>query len=176
MGKTGETYIVGPDDLMRSDSRMFLEDPEAYKRDVVEAGTPPDVADEAIRQHGTTLVQPVASEATKLAQRGQRGTLIADDYLGHERCRRTAPAALPDLPGLRWTVITKIEGLPLRRLLPSPAFTRRLVLSTAAIIFIVCIAAMLLARLFVRPIRRLESGASRSARVTTGSRCRHLPR
>ena len=44
MGKTGETFIVGPDDLMRSNSRLFLEDPEAYKRDVVEAGTPPDVA------------------------------------------------------------------------------------------------------------------------------------
>ena len=39
------------------------------------------------------------------------------------------------------------------------AFTRTLVLSTAAIIFVVCIAAMLLARLFVRPIRRLEAGA-----------------
>jgi hypothetical protein len=32
MGETGETFIVGPDDLMRSDSRMFIEDPEAYKR------------------------------------------------------------------------------------------------------------------------------------------------
>ena len=50
MGKTGETFIVGPDDLMRSDSRLFLEDPEAYKRDVISAGTPPDVAEEAIRQ------------------------------------------------------------------------------------------------------------------------------
>ena len=39
------------------------------------------------------------------------------------------------------------------------AFTRTLVLSTAGIIFSVCIAAMLLARLFVRPIRRLEAGA-----------------
>ena len=42
---------------------------------------------------------------------------------------------------------------------PVSAFTRTLVLSTTGIIFAVCIAAMLLARLFVRPIRRLESGA-----------------
>jgi class 3 adenylate cyclase len=33
------------------------------------------------------------------------------------------------------------------------------VLSTALIIFVVCLAAMLLSRLFVRPIRRLEAGA-----------------
>jgi class 3 adenylate cyclase len=38
-------------------------------------------------------------------------------------------------------------------------FTRTLVISTAVIIFVVCLAAMLLARLFVRPIRRLEAGA-----------------
>jgi class 3 adenylate cyclase len=154
MGATGETFIVGADDLMRSNSRLFLEDPQTYKHDVVEAGTPPDVADSAIRQHGTTLVQPVATDATKLAQQGQRGTLIADDYLGHETLQAYAPA---DIPGLRWAVVAKIDTS--EAFAPVSAFTRRLVLSTAGIIFAVCIAAMLLARLFVRPIRRLESGA-----------------
>jgi class 3 adenylate cyclase len=154
MGKTGETFIVGPDDLMRSDSRVFLEDPEAYKRDVVNAGTPPDVAQEAINRGGTTLVQPVPTDATKFAQRGQRGTLIAQDYLGHETLQAYAPA---DIPGLRWNVIAKIDTS--EAFAPVSAFTRTLVLSTVAIIFVVCIAAMLLARLFVRPIRRLEAGA-----------------
>jgi class 3 adenylate cyclase len=156
MGKTGETFIVGPDELMRSNSRLFLEDPQSYKRDVVAAGTPPDVADSAIRQHGTTLVQPVATEATKLAQQGQRGTLIADDYLGHETLQAYAPA---DIPGLRWAVVAKIDTS--EAFAPVSAFTRKLVLSTVAIIFAVCVAAMLLARLFVRPIRRLEAGAQR---------------
>ncbi|HEY6649745.1 MAG TPA: adenylate/guanylate cyclase domain-containing protein [Mycobacterium sp.] len=156
MGKTGETFIVGPDDLMRSDSRLFLEDPEAFKRDVVNAGTPPDVAQESIRQHGTTLVQPVATEATQLAQRGQKGTLVADDYLGHETLQAYAPV---DVPGLHWAVIAKIDTS--EAFAPVSAFTRTLVLSTVVIIFIVCLAAMLLARLFVRPIRRLEAGAQR---------------
>lgn len=156
MGKTGETFIVGPDDLMRSDSRLFLEDPQAFKRDVVNAGTPPDVAEESIRQHGTTLVQPVATEATQLAQRGQKGTLIAHDYLGHETLQAYAPV---DVSGLHWAVIAKIDTS--EAFAPVSAFTRTLVLSTVVIIFIVCLAAMLLARLFVRPIRRLEAGAQR---------------
>jgi class 3 adenylate cyclase len=156
MGKTGETFIVGADDLMRSDSRLFLENPEAFKRDVIDAGTPPDVAQESIRQHGTTLVQPVATEATRQALRGQRGTLVADDYLGHETLQAYAPV---DLPGLHWAVIAKIDTS--EAFAPVSAFTRTLVLSTTVIIFVVCIAAMLLARLFVRPIRRLESGAQR---------------
>ena len=154
MGATGETFIVGPDDLMRSNSRLFIEDEQAYKRDVIAAGTPPDVADDAIRQHGTTLVQPVATEATKLSQQGQRGTLITDDYLGQETLQAYAPA---DIPGLRWSVIAKIDTS--EAFAPVSAFTRTLVLSTTGIIFVVCIAAMLLARLFVRPIRWLETGA-----------------
>jgi class 3 adenylate cyclase len=156
MGKTGETFIVGPDDLMRSDSRLFLEDPEAFKRDVVNAGTPPDVAQESITQHGTTLVQPVATEATQLAQRGQKGTLVANDYLGHKTLQAYAPV---DVQGLHWAVIAKIDTS--EAFAPVSVFTRTLVLSTVVIIFIVCLAAMLLARLFVRPIRRLEAGAQR---------------
>jgi class 3 adenylate cyclase len=154
MGKTGETFLVGPDDLMRSDSRLFLENPEDFKREVVDAGTPPDVADESIRQHGTTLVQPVASEATRQAQRGQSGTIVEADYLGQETLQAYAPI---NMPGLHWSIIAKIDTA--EAFAPVAAFTRTLVLSTAVIIFVVCLAAMLLARLFVRPIRRLEAGA-----------------
>jgi class 3 adenylate cyclase len=154
MGETGETILVGPDDLMRSDSRLFLENPEQFKRDVVDAGTPPDVADNSLQQGGTTLVQPVASEATRQAQRGQSGTIIEDDYLG----RRTLQAYAPvELQGLHWAIIAKIDTE--EAFGPVFKFTRTLVLSTVLIIFVVCLAAMLLARLFVRPIRRLEAGA-----------------
>ena len=156
MGKTGETFLAGPDDLMRSDSRLFLEDPQAYKRDVVDTATPPDVADEAIRVGGTTLVQPIATEATKEALRGQTGTVITQDYLGHETLQAYAPV---HLAGLHWSIVAKVETS--EAFAPVAAFTRTLVLSTAVIIFVVCVAAMLLARLFVRPIRRLEAGAQR---------------
>jgi len=156
MGNTGETFLVGPDGLMRSDSRLFVENPQDFKGDVVDAGTPPDVAEESIRQGGTTLVQPVATEATRMAQRGQSGTIIEDDYLGHETLQAYAPV---DLRGLNWSIIAKIDTS--EAFAPVTTFTRTLVLSTAVIIFAVCIAAMLLARLFVRPIRRLEAGAQR---------------
>lgn len=156
MGRTGETFLVGPDNLMRSDSRLFLENPEKFRADVVDAGTPPEVAEDSLRQGGTTLVQPVATEATRQAQRGQTGTMVTTDYLGHETLQAYAPV---DLPGLNWSIIAKIDTA--EAFAPVSAFTRTLVLSTAAIIFVVCLAAMLLARLFVRPIRRLETGAQR---------------
>lgn len=167
MGETGETFLVGPDDLMRSDSRVFLENPDSYERDVVQAGTPPDVAQKAIRQHGTTLVQPITAESNRLAAQGQTGNLISRDYLGHRTLQSYAPV---ELPGLRWTIVAKINAA--EAFAPVAAFTRTLVLSTAAIIFIVCIAAMLLARIFVRPVRQLMSGAHR---ISSGDYAVHLP-
>lgn len=156
MGRTGETFLVGPDELMRSDSRLFLEDPDQYKADVVAAGTPPDVADAAIRQDGTTLVQSVATNATRLALQGQTGTTIDRDYLGHETLQAYAPV---ELPGLSWAVVAKITTE--EAFSPVTDFTRTLVLSTVAIILGVSMAAMVLSRLFVRPLRRLEAGAHR---------------
>lgn len=154
LGKTGETYLAGPDDLMRSDSRMFLEDPQRYRTDVINAGTPSDVADRAIQLGGTTLVQPVATDAVHAAQRGQTGTLITNDYLGHRTLQAYAPVHLAS--DLHWTIIAKIDTA--EAFAPESTFTRTLVLSVTAIVFVVCLAAMLLAQLFVRPIRRLEAG------------------
>ena len=59
--------------------------------------------------------------------------------------------------GLHWSIVAKIDTA--EAFARESAFTRTLVLSTAGIIFVVCLAAMLLAQLFVRPIRRLEAGA-----------------
>ena len=56
MGRTGETYLVGGDFLMRSDSRFF--------------------------ENSTTLVQVVETDASQRAVRGEQGFLLCDDYRG----------------------------------------------------------------------------------------------
>ncbi len=154
MGRTGETFLVGKDDLMRSDSRLFIEDPEAYKADVIAAGTPPEVAERAIKQGTTVLVQPVGTKATDAAQRGETGTLAATDYLGHRALQAYGPLTLK---GLDWVIVASADSE--EAFAPERDFAHRLVRSTAVIIFIACLAAMLWSRLFVRPIKRLEDGA-----------------
>ncbi|GJF15352.1 adenylate/guanylate cyclase domain-containing protein [Mycolicibacterium cyprinidarum] len=167
MGSTGEMFLVGADELMRSDSRLFLEDPDAFRSEVVAAGTPPAVADTAIHQGTTVLIQPAGTEATRLANQGKTGTLIADDYLG----RKTLQAYAPILDSeLGWNIVAKIDVR--EAFAPVAQFTRTLVLSTTAIIFIVCLVAMLLARRFVRPIKRLEAG---SRQITSGDYGAVLP-
>jgi class 3 adenylate cyclase len=158
LGDTGETFLAGPDSLMRSDSRMFLDDPKTYRSDVVAAGTPADVADQAIRLGGTTLVQPVPSEAITNAERGETGTLITTDYLGHETLQVYAPMVIPD-SDIHWSIVAKVNTA--EAFAREATFTKTMVLSTVGIIFVVCVAAVFLAQLFVRPIRRLETGARR---------------
>ncbi len=167
MGRTGEALVVGKDDLMRSDSRLFLEDPQKYRKDVIAAGTPPEVADNAIKQGTTVLVQPVATKATDAAQRGETGTLIATNYLGHQALLAYAPL---DLKALDWVVVASVDAE--EAFAPERNFAKKLVRSTALIIFIACLAAMLWSRLFVRPINRLEDGAEK---ISTGDYDVHLP-
>ena len=96
MGQTAETYLAGPDKLMRSDSRLFLQDPEKYRREAEAAGTPTDIVDKSIRWHGTTLVQPVETAAVRAAQRGQTGTVIDTSYLGQRELAAYAPLHEPN--------------------------------------------------------------------------------
>ncbi len=160
LGKTGETFLVGSDGLMRSDSRLFIEDPQRYKQQVVAAGTPAEIADKAIQLGGTTLVQPDVSQATVNARRGETGTLVSDDYLGDRALQSYAPLAAHD-SGLQWAIIAKVNAS--EAFARESSFTRIMVLSTVGMIFLVCVLAVYLAQVFVRPIRRLERGAQRIA-------------
>jgi class 3 adenylate cyclase len=157
MGDTGETVLAGPDFLMRSDSRLFLEDPEKYRQKVIAAGTPPDIPDIAIRQGGTTLIQPVNPEAHREAQKGYSGTLVTTDYLGEETIQAYQPTG--KVADLHWSVVAKIDTK--EAFAREATFTRIVVLATTGIIFLVCLLAVILAQVFLRPIRRLEAGVER---------------
>jgi class 3 adenylate cyclase len=158
LGQTGETILAGPDFLMRSDSRLFLEDPERYRKEVIAAGTPPDIPDIAIRQGGTTLIQPVSPNAHKLAQEGQSGTVIARDYLGRQTLQSYAPVRSGN-SAISWSIVAKLTTS--EAFAPEAVFTRIVVLATTAIILAACLLAAILARVFVRPLRRLEAGVQR---------------
>lgn len=155
VGQTTETYLAGPDDLMRSDSRLFLQDPAEYRRAAVAAGTPAEAVDKALRLGSTTLVQPVESAGLHAAQSGQTGTLTTGrDYLGHRQLEAYTPLNVPNSE-LQWSVLATRNHSDAYAAVTS--FIRRVVLTITAIIFAICVLAMVLARVFLRPIRRLEA-------------------
>lgn len=173
VGRTTETYLAGPDDLMRSDSRLFLEDPDRYRREAVAAGTSVVTVDKALQQGTTTLIQPVGSPGLRAAQRGQTGTLNTGyDYLGNRELVAYAPLTIPN-SDLQWAILATRDYSDAYA--GVTAFSRRVVLATTAVIVAICVLAMLLARFFLRPIRRLQVAAQRisagdySAAVPSGT-------
>jgi methyl-accepting chemotaxis protein len=80
IGATGETYIVGEDLLMRSDSRFT--------------------------DSSAILVQRVDSESVRRALAGDTGVDIGDDYRDVEV---VAAYSFLDFAGVRWAVIAKID-------------------------------------------------------------------
>jgi len=80
MGETGETYIVGPDLLMRSDSR--------FSKD------------------STILKTKVDTSTVKKALSGGTGVEIVDDYRGIPVVSAYAPL---ELHGTRWAVMAEID-------------------------------------------------------------------
>lgn len=158
MGPSTETYLAGSDNLMRSDSRIFLQDPNEYKREAVQAGTPPDIVNNAIRLGGTTLVQPVPSRGLRAALRGQSGVDSDTDYLGNRELEAYAPLNIPN-SDLHWSILATRDDADAYARLAS--FGKTLVIAVSVMILVICVASMLLAQVLLRPIRRLQAGTQK---------------
>lgn len=153
LGETGETYLGGPDDLMRSNSRELIEDPEEYAEHAVDRGTSREIVDRVREAGSTVMLQPVRSVAQDRARDGKSGTIITTDYLGNEVLDSYGPA---NIEGLDWTVIAKMNTA--EAFAPVRDFARNILLATAAIVLLVSAASVLMARVFTSPLNRLLAG------------------
>jgi methyl-accepting chemotaxis protein len=91
MGESGETYLVGPDKLMRSDS--FL-DPVNHSVRISIPGT--------VEENG------VNTDASREALAGQKGSGVIIDYNGNPVLSCYSSIVLPG-SGIRWAVIAEID-------------------------------------------------------------------
>ena len=106
LGESGETYLVGRDRLMRSDSRFLTQSQERYLAQLEEFGAPAERI-ERIRRRGTTvLTQEVTSRAVERALAGETATDETIDYRGVLVLSSFAPL---DTPGLGWVLLAEID-------------------------------------------------------------------
>lgn len=156
LGRTGETYLVGPDRLMRSVSRELLQDPDKYLKDVVANGTPADVAKRQVEVKGSVLLQPVKTTAVDEAFAGGSGVATERSYLGPEALQAFERL---DIPGLDWVIVASVDRS--EAFAPVNRFARNIALSTGAIVLAVCLLALLFARILTRPVKNLVSAVQR---------------
>jgi class 3 adenylate cyclase len=163
LGDTGETYLVGDDALMRSNSRDVIQHPGDYETAAIASGVDPEVAAKAVDDQESILIQPVNTTAVSSAFASASGTLIENGYLGGETLSSYAPLTVEEL---HWVIVAQMDTS--EAFAPVDDFTKKLAISSAVILFVVALLSIVLAQIIVRPLKRLKVAARRIAAGEVG--------
>ena len=155
LGKTGETYLVGQDYLMRSQSRFFVEDGEGYLKTLKSLGSNASSLKRIEAYKSAILEQRVQTEGTIESLRGQQGTKIIRDYRNTDVLSSYAPLKIE---GLTWSILSEMDLE--EAYAPITAFTRQVVVSATLLMLLITALAMFIADWFVKPIQKLISYAA----------------
>lgn len=159
-GETGEAYLVGPDDLMRSVARVFVEDPESYFEAVEQQdeATPLDrVRAEAF---GTTvLLQEIDGGPLDAALAGETGRTESVNYLNKRVYTAYQPVEIPDL---EWALLAEQHRNEVDA--PVTDLTREAAILTAVFVAGLTFLAVIWANGFVSPLRRISEVIQRIRR------------
>lgn len=156
LGKTGESFLVGKDFLMRSASRFLIEDPEGYAKTVRSNGVDEKTINKIKEYNTSILLQEVRTKSVEAGLAGKEGTWIINDYRGIPVLNSYAPL---EIDGLKWVVIAKIDVS--EAYAPINRFQKNVLISATLIMVIVTLLGMWLANIFTRPIKTLMTGARR---------------
>ncbi|HEX6254331.1 MAG TPA: HAMP domain-containing protein [Euzebyales bacterium] len=171
LGATGESYVVGADRLMRSDARLWLEDPDAYLAALDDAGYAPDLSD-AIAAAGTTVLQqPVRTASVDAAFDREPFSGRAGDYL--DRPALTVSGLLPS-NDLDWVVVSQLLTAEANE--PLGDFNRLLLVTALMLVPLVAVAGLFLADRITRPVTPVVETATAVAGGDLSARAPELGR
>ena len=159
LGETGEVYIVGEDLLMRSDSRLWLEDPDQYVVEGTDEGYSPEVLTAIEAFDTTVLIQPVDTEAVAAGLVGDDYVGVTTNYLGQDTLTVAGPLKVN---GLRWVAVTEVTTSEAFGAMRSHSIT--LLVFIAILILFVIAFAFLISKRILQPIGPIVEAANRIGR------------
>jgi PAS domain S-box-containing protein len=154
LGESGETYLVGDDNLIRNQSRFLIEDSENYFNTLDEIGVPLTTRARIRNLDSTVGLQEVDTEGTEAALSGQTGTAIFPDYRGVPVLSSYAPL---DIENLNWVILSEIDEA--EAFSSIQALGQRLAIGSIGLIAFIIIATIFFSRTITRPIEHLQSQA-----------------
>ncbi len=154
LGETGEAYLVGADYFMRSQERLLVEDPTAYRAALSAAGVASAQIDRIERQGTSILYQSVRTDATTAAINGSTGTQLITNYRGETALSAFTPLRLE---GLKWVLLAEIDAA--EAFAPVTLLTRNLIIAAAILVAVITFLSVILATAFMRPVMTLIAGA-----------------
>jgi class 3 adenylate cyclase len=160
LGQTGDSAIVGPDRLVRTNDRRYLEDPDDFIAGLSADGIPDEKLQE-IRLYETTILQvPTRSPAAVAAAlEGKEGTRIEKDALGEGNLLVSyMPLHIKDL---HWVVVSRMALDD--ALKPVADMGRMFGWWGAGLLLVTAIGAWLMTRQILRPVNALVDAAAKVA-------------
>ncbi len=154
LGRTGEAYMLGPDQTMRVDSRFLVQDREAFLEALGQSKLTERTVDEVRRLGTTILTVPVNQDAAREGFNGHRGFIEVEDYRGEQVFAAYGPL---DLDSLRWVVVAKMDRS--EALAPLHALGRRILAAGVGLSLLASLLALGLASIITRPIAALVRAA-----------------
>ncbi len=136
MGETGETYLVGSDYLMRSDSYL---DPENHT--VIASFNNPEKGD-------------VRTVAVEEALDGDTNTEIITDYNGNPVYSAYSPLNIPSM-GINWAILAEIDVSEINQ--PINMTIIIIIVSAIVIAVLILIISLLLSRSIANPLKKATS-------------------
>jgi methyl-accepting chemotaxis protein len=169
LGGSGETYLIGRDGLMRSDSRFIIEDKAGFLKTITALTT--EQRQIAEKKNTTIGILKIDTPAAQAALRGDSGFQQIADY-------RNTPVLSAYTPfktlGLDWALLAEIdvaEALAARAELARSSVIRGALVGFA-FLALAGLAAFLFVRNFLKPVNQLSSAVRRIASGDIEARAR----
>lgn len=156
LGKTGKTYLVGPDFTLRTQSRFMGENPSAFVNELKMRGINPNTIKLIENFQTVTLLLEAKTPSAQLAMQGREGIHQTVDYRGIPVLSSYGPV---DMDSIRWAVIAEISIE--EAFAPTRELFRQVVICSAGLAIVVTIIALLFSHIILRPIHNLYGAAKR---------------
>lgn len=158
LGDSGETYLIGSDKLLRSQSRFLLEDKEGYLAAMASITNPVTLAKIDAMESAIGL-QKVDNSSSQAALSGKSDIKYINDYRGEPVISAYTPV---EILGLNWALLSEMDQ---QEAFSHLAELRNSIITTTVILAVIIITLMgilgtYFTRMIVRPIEMFSDKVS----------------
>ena len=158
LGDSGESVIIGPDFLLRTNARQYLENPEGYVARLKANGVSEVELDRIRTYHSTILQLPAKFPSVTAALDGKEGTVIERNIRGRGTASLVSYAPL-HIEGLHWAIASRMYLT--EALKPVSEMQRLFSWWGLGLLLLTVLAAWLMTRQILRPVNALVAAAQR---------------
>ncbi|GAA3925644.1 methyl-accepting chemotaxis protein [Litoribacillus peritrichatus] len=156
LGDSGETYLIGSDSKLRSETRFLIEDKSLYLTALNDAGVDQGTINNINAKDSGVGIHAITSDSAQAGLAGQTGYQIIKDYRNVDVISAYAPVKFLNL---NWAIIAEIDKA--EAFASADAVSNQIIKSAIIVILVVAIVAIACSYLFSqtisRPIIRLKN-------------------